>query len=110
MTDNEIIKALMCCINDTKCYDCPYDNVGDNPVDCMSVLSIAAFDLINRQKAEIETTKDKAIREFSENLKCKLAGHKFECNDKTLEEVGNWLIHKVVSDIINDLVKEMTEG
>ena len=110
MDGNEIIKALACCTNDTKCYDCPYDNVGDNPADYMSALNVATFSLINRQKAEIKSTKAKAIREFAKKLKCKLADHNFECNDQTFEEVGNWLIHKVASDIITDLVKGMTEG
>lgn len=59
---------------------------------------------------KLNTAKPEAIKEFAEKLKCKLADHKFECNDKTFEEVGNWLIHKVASDVINELVEEMTEG
>ena len=53
MTDNEIIKALECCINEdgTKCNECPYDRycemLGNKMLN-------DTLDLINRQKAEIE--------------------------------------------------------
>lgn len=48
MTDNEIIKALECCINDD-CDNCP-DTFGN----CEHNAMRNALDLINRQKAEIE--------------------------------------------------------
>ena len=49
MTDNEIIKALECCIND-KCQECPL-----NKLFCGREVAMQyALDLINRQKAEIE--------------------------------------------------------
>lgn len=132
MTDNEIIKALECCNHNhvwqRECFDCEYATFEGQ---CGNELIKDALALINRQKAEIERlhsmnqakldmlhdiraeleiAKSEAIREFAEKLKCKLADHKFECNDKTFEEVGNWLIHKVAGDVINELVKEMTEG
>ena len=50
MTDNEIIKALECCVYDdyAKChYDCPYKT------NCRH-LSKDALDIIDRQQAEIE--------------------------------------------------------
>jgi hypothetical protein len=127
MIDNEIIKALESEIHGVEYVDgFSADNVSVE-------LLKNTLDLIARQKAEIERLKfenlallqnritmperleivnnarDKAIREFAEKLKSKLADHKFECNDKTFEEVGNWLIHKVASDVINKLVEEMTE-
>ncbi len=55
MTDNDIIKAMECCLNKTihdySCESCPLKES-----ECMGgwVLMKAAFDLINRQKAEIE--------------------------------------------------------
>ena len=129
MTDNEIIKALEYCANHKDCDDgCPCV-ISESP--CVVNNPCTLLNLINRQKAEIERlhsmnqakldmlhdiraeleiAKSEAIREFAEKLKCKLADHKFECNDKTFEEVGNWLIHKVAGDVINELVKEMTEG
>ena len=48
MTDNEITKALECCINDD-CDNCP-DTFGN----CEHNAMRNALDLINRQKAEIE--------------------------------------------------------
>lgn len=48
MTDEQIIKALECCIHD-KCTECPYktDQL------CIENKSQSALDLINRQKVEI---------------------------------------------------------
>lgn len=52
MTDNEIIKALECCNGwDGRCLNCPLNREGTN---CKEKLNSYAFDLINRQKAEIE--------------------------------------------------------
>ena len=48
MTDNEIKKALECCINDD-CDNCP-DTFGN----CEHNAMRKALDLINRQQAEIE--------------------------------------------------------
>lgn len=49
MTDNEIIKALECCMN--ACKECPFKKYGE---ECAAKLNKCALDLINRQKAEIE--------------------------------------------------------
>ena len=57
MIDNDIIKALECCLNrDCKkspmeiCDPCPYFHEGN----CTDLLKENALNLINRQKAEIE--------------------------------------------------------
>jgi hypothetical protein len=52
MTDNEIIKALECCLKLSvkECPECPYYRKED----CSSTLIQDTLDLINRQKAEIE--------------------------------------------------------
>ena len=66
MTDNEIIKALECCVKDDEgvrgfCNKgCPLFGKGE---DCPEFLRRNALDLINRQKAEIERLKD-----YNENL------------------------------------------
>ena len=98
MTDNEIIKALVCCSNScddgfAKCDECPRFEEGSG---CTLRTMKDAFDLINRQKAEIErllkiiadkedscmglatqlkitnellkTAKSEAIKEFAEEL------------------------------------------
>ena len=55
MTDNEIIKALVCCANDgVNCKECPYEFSHTEEKWCDEVLQKDALDLINRQKAEIE--------------------------------------------------------
>lgn len=48
MTDNEIIKALECCMTDT-CSECPFTFAG-----CIDTLPKEAIKLIKRQQAEIE--------------------------------------------------------
>ena len=72
MTDNEIIKALECCIHDDYdyCEECPY--LKNKP--CHEGLIQDAFDLINRQKAEIERLEEqdeiaeKIIREQADKI------------------------------------------
>lgn len=57
MNDNEIIKALECCVKsrntDAYCHECPYRNYGY----CLDKMMSDAIFLINRQKAEIERLK-----------------------------------------------------
>ncbi len=57
MTDNDIIKALECCLKgdydkiiNALCAKCPYCK----NTDCKLILQQDVLDLINRQKAEIE--------------------------------------------------------
>lgn len=54
MTDNEIIKALECCVNNQYCWLCV---LKDREDDCYDILK-SALDLINRQKAEIDRLKN----------------------------------------------------
>ena len=80
MTDNEIIKALECCKTPecSNCAKCPQQGLG---TDCLGELITATLDLINRQKAEIESLiagqetlqkelpkviKAEAVKEFAE--------------------------------------------
>ena len=82
MTDNEIIKALKCCIGGSNCGECPL--LGS--LYCMTEVNRNALDLINRQQAEIKRLKKEqqqfadigkmysevraeAIKEFAERLK-----------------------------------------
>ena len=68
MTDEQIIKALECCIahencEEVSCEFCPYERV----LNCTGVMMQNAIDLINRQKAEIEELRsDKIIAERRE--------------------------------------------
>ena len=61
MTDDEIIKTFECCIKDVNCEKCPAKDE-----DCFINRPQIALDLINRQKAEIERSKEcpKCIYEY----------------------------------------------
>lgn len=52
MEDNEIIKALECCVNGEDCLNCPLQ---EQFADCKPMTG--ALDLINRKKEEIEQLK-----------------------------------------------------
>ncbi len=122
MTDNEIIKALECCLADKMmCEQCPIqDECISHPLDAISAKY--ALDLINRQKAEIER-----LQETKERLMYNLKAVLDERTDHTeavkdaLTKVQNYLyctpvtfvgehgFHIVSKDMIKNLVKEMTE-
>ena len=82
LTDNEIIKALECCINDD-CDNCP-DTFGN----CEHNAMRNALDLIKRLQAKIERLKEKAYLEG-----------------------GVSITQELVVDVrdIDNLVEEMTE-
>ena len=96
MNDNEIIKALRQCETQKTCSDCPYfEKIG-----CKKHLYQDAFNLINRQKAEIE------------RLNKLLSGAK-DCIDEieyAMEKVGtsNDRIDEAIEEW-GTLVKELTE-
>lgn len=54
MTEEQIIKALECCLGNTKCGECPILGTPN----CMNKVFGYALDLINRHKAENEMLKD----------------------------------------------------
>jgi hypothetical protein len=54
MTDNEIIKALECCVNNGDCRECALNPKKGNYGYCTGLAIKSALDLITRQKAEIE--------------------------------------------------------
>lgn len=110
MTDNEIIKALECCRDDT-CVSCPICTEGL----CNGGLHKNTLDLINRQKAEIlelqkriinwradmdyrpDEIKSEAIKEFAKRLK-----ENYYFTDR-------W--GKIIpKSTVDSLIKEMTEG
>lgn len=55
MTDNEIIKALECCISQKNCEEnCPYSEWKINNFCCIQISTLDAIELINRQEKELE--------------------------------------------------------
>ncbi len=101
MTDEQIIKAVDVCRTGT-CKGCPYHEL--YTASCINKLMEDVFDLINRQKAEIENEikeiKSEAIKEFAERLKEK-------ADDYVLAE-GEFET-MIFADDIDNLVKEMKE-
>ena len=128
-TDNEIIKALECCISGEEC-DCLLCPLHDEEF-CTDERNRAELDLINRQKAEIERlqehnnilicrvddivyecdcAKQEAIKEFAERLKeepikCAFPLLGLQTRDE-IEEYFNDIMLQV-RDAIDKIVKEM---
>ena len=119
MTDNEIIKALECCTDESyeNCNECPY-SIDTVSCERMKLLE-DSLDLINRQQAEIDVLradlkrvcaerdarictnnfiKSEAIKEFAERLK-----------EKSYKTIRNYGLTKDVVEVcdIDNLVKEM---
>lgn len=101
-TDEEIIKALELHSNPYEpCVSkCPY---GGGMNRCGSYMAKDALDLINRQKAEIAfwmdaaaNAKKEAVKEFADRLKEELT-------------TGAAVMRISTMDIINEVVKELTE-
>lgn len=113
MTDNDIIKALEWHLsNERDCTPCPYGKTS-NTYSCVETLIKDGFNLINRQKAEIErykgvikllendvqTAKVEAVKEFAERLK----------TETFLAKAKGSVEHVLWIDEIDNLVKGMTE-
>ena len=116
-TVDEVIKALECCrtIDGNDCKNCAYHGkiyeIGHGG--CTNDLVGDALALINRQKAEIERLRkyntdvafkhyNDGIKEFAERLKANMS------NIARMEYGGN-IYFCVGYDLIDNLVKEMTE-
>ena len=56
LNDNEIIKALECCISSGDCKGCPSYIEKDD--DCLGIKWVSILDLINRQQGYIEGQKE----------------------------------------------------
>ena len=111
MNDNDIIKLLKVCSTASGCKDCRFAD----STDCAGEVSAMALDLINRLKAEneesrgivytcrtdaLKSIRTEAVKEFAERLK--------DAVDKPREIDGEDI--DFIIDIIDSLVKEMTEG
>ena len=125
MTDNEIIKALECCTDESyeNCNECPY-SIDTERCERMKLLE-DILDLINHQKTEIERlkkeiqiTKDaytmlqtkneiikhEAVKEFAERLKENISD---DCH--IVSDEGEYVGYDCddVRHCIDSLVKEM---
>ena len=115
MNDNDIIKALECCVyGQDVCKNCHY-NYSD---DCQRTMMIDVLDLNSRQKAEVERLKHRktelqirnqelqhekseAVKEFAERVKLYIdVGHLRPPTEQCFSELD-------VDNMIDNLVKEM---
>jgi hypothetical protein len=115
MIDNEIVKALECCMG-CACTECPYYRDTDiDAENCMGRLIIEALKLVNRQKAEIERLKEAyAVYEETTGLKWARAEAIKEFAERLLDEYDVWTEndateYQYVCGLVNKIVKEMTE-
>lgn len=92
MNDADIVKALECCkdsANFQKCAECPYskDAIG---VDCLDKIIADAFDLIKRQKAEIESMR-KAMDNECDSCACELLDQRDRAKTEAIKEFAKRL-------------------
>lgn len=109
MTDNEIIKALECCIKECDYEHCPY-YVNDR-YECGGNFEKDIFDLINRQKAELEvknklldiaeekfeTIKADTIQEFIKRFEKKIKDVEFTIGQA-------WEIKSAIKEVVKEMV------
>ena len=111
MTDNEIIKALECCVSDGyTCPNCPYEydkHIVDDEFEtmpngksyddysCDEWLKLDLFALINRQRAEIERLQAEIIR--LKNKNSKLRNERNRARAEAIKEFAERLKHKYVA-------------
>ena len=95
MTDNEILKQLETCTYYPNCPECPYYEKSDIAHECMVGVMRNAYDLINRQQAEIERLNSCVMSE------------------EQVREIMKSQMHTVFKDIIEDAtdkaIKEFAE-
>ena len=122
MTDNEIVKALECCMG-CDCKHCPYyDGKTDNEAaHCKDSLIMDALKLVNSQKSHIDWLID-----YNQNIRCANADILVMCVDdikearaEAIKEFAERLSERaphiteerffILRDEIDNLVKEMTE-
>lgn len=106
MSCEDIYEALRFCAIEKKCTRCPLFSI----TDCDAVLIPAVFEMVKRQKAEIERLQkyntdmarkhyNDGIKEFAEKLKADMF---YKCGDINYTETSE------ARKLIDNLVKEMT--
>lgn len=106
MTDNEIIKAVGCCIGNTKCDECPMFRTQN----CMNKVFGYALDLINRQKEKIKEFDEKLVirRGLIDYQKAEIEQWKEEANKyQNLWCIAVDDIEKVKSEAIKEFAERL---
>lgn len=113
MTDNDIIKALECCKIKTppyKCEECPLLRGVSNS--CIYECKELAYDLINRQKAEIErlTAENEEQAQAIINALHRMKVVRAEAIREFAEKIKKHFFNIELVGYIDSLVEEMMEG
>ena len=96
MNDNEILKALECCGQPVpKCNECPVSEYNRHPC-CCDAVKRKAIEVINRQKAEIESLEMDIKQLKSDNI---MAEQNFE-NIKELYEAEKEKVEKAKQKLV----------
>ena len=105
MTDNEIIKALECCIKlTTKCHECPYNEVGEM---CFDQAKEDALKLINLQRVEIGRLHN-ILLSFTQEVHTWSNKHGYDTTELSLIPILNEA-EKVRESIEAEAIKEVAE-
>lgn len=113
MTDNEIIKALECCL-DCNCKECPCCRIIDGGTYCTEIDEEEILDLINRQKAESEQWKEEANKyqnNWCESVKEieRLEKDRYIFKDGVLELIPRTDIEEIKSEAYKELAKRLKD-
>lgn len=102
MTDYEIIKALECCADNTegKCRKCPFHK---HKISCIDGLERNALDLINRQKAEIDSLEAEIDKQY-EQAEADILGNISDGGTSC-----HWCIDKTKQTARAEAIKEFAE-
>lgn len=104
MTDEQIVKALGCCIqiDVNSCYSCP---LYDREQGCLGGdIRVVALDLIKRQRAEIEKLNKVKVFNFTvsntKEIMPILFCHEKELKNQAVKEFAKFLIDKAENNVI----------
>ena len=106
--DNEIIKALQCCIHDDYdyCKECPY--LKNKP--CQEILIKDSFELINRKDAKIKELEGKVLIQKGlidrQKTEIEKLDEKFTIASEAIYEIEDALNRGSDNDWVRETIKE----
>lgn len=131
ITDDEIIKALECCHEDSDCGNCQYGMFRTKSGLCVDLLHKGARDLINCQKSKIDKLEmermyymdkyhelakteermwQEATEYFAEELKQRIKNQpKWQCMMRGDRQAYGFSCDEIMQTV-DEVLKEMTEG
>ena len=112
MTDNEILKALECCVTPCTCGDCPMrkkqKSLGNCSGGCVELLCVHAHDLICSQRKELDKYRhiEQTVKDFWSELK-KMSAFK-NLQEPTLTELLEY-IDQTNSEAIKEFAERLKD-